>query len=441
MKTINQSRRQLLNTFAAATAAGSSLITAPAIAQAKPAVDATTSSRWTSRKVLSISAVTVMSDDAFVVADWRGNQLHSVKLPEMKVAKDASFNILDLSDRLAKAFETDSSQLRVTAAAFHSKSQTAVLAVAVGKQVNAPVAVVLVSHAGEISMLDIDSSIVASMPLASQTADSALWGKDSARTLTVTDMKQFGNELIVTGLTNVTFSSTIRRIAYPFKSQGSGVTSTVDMYHAVHNQIETRAPVRAFNLIEVDGKPTMLAAYTCTPLVTVPLEALKDGAHVRGKTIAELGFGNTPLDVLPITINYQGKKSEWVLIANAAKSADLLSLPDIVAAAKGDGLSKPVKAPFEQHAGVKSIPVPITNVQRLLDQSPQFLLALRRNPQSAQLQLTSYRKGAFFRLSDFVNEYDFASYNYPAADEFQQNYIRPFHKMMKTDEGHSALVK
>ena len=76
-----------------------------------------------------------------------------------------------------------------------------------------------------------------------------------------------------------------------------------------------------------------------------------------------------------------------------------------------------------------------------MDQGPQFLTVLRRDAHDGQLQLVSVRKGAFFRLSDHVNEYDFASYTYPSGDKFQQEYIRPFHKLMKTDEGHANLVK
>jgi hypothetical protein len=46
------------------------------------------------------------------------------------------------------------------------------------------------------------------------------------------------------------------------------------------------------------GEPTLLAAYTCTPLVTIALKDLKDGAHVVGKTIGELGWGSYPVDMV-----------------------------------------------------------------------------------------------------------------------------------------------
>ena len=43
----------------------------------------------------------------------------------------------------------------------------------------------------------------------------------------------------------------------------------------------------------------ILAAYTCTPLVKIPLSDLKPGAKVKGVTIADLGSGNQPLDMVP----------------------------------------------------------------------------------------------------------------------------------------------
>jgi hypothetical protein len=423
---MNQSRRTFVKSVAAVTAAGAVIDSQGAIAK-------------TSKKLSSVSAMAIAADGKLIVADWRAGALVAISMPALPAAKERSFNVLNVADRLADAYKLDAAKIRITASAFHAESQTAILAVSLGKRIDSPVAIALMDANGKVKNISIDAAVTASQLLSQPPSDTALWGKQSTRTLLVTDMKFYGNELIVAGLTNATFSSTLRRVPYPFS--GGGTATNIEMYHAVHNQIETRAPVRAFNIIDVDGAPTLLAAYTCTPLVTAPLSELKDGGKVRGKTIAELGFGNTPLDVIPFAIEHQGKKSEWVMIANSAKAADLISLPDIVSAAKGEGLSTPVKAPFAQHAGVRAIQLPITNLQKVLDQGPQFLLALRRDAESGDLQLVSIRKGAFFRLSDHINEYDFASYAYPESDKFQQEYIRPFHKMMKADEGHAALIK
>lgn len=431
---MSTSRRSFITsaTAAAAAAGAATLSLSPEAAQARTAAQ-------TPARVKSISAMAFAPDGKLIVADWRSGALHALSLPSRPDAKERSFNVSDLSDRLAAAFRLGADQLRVTASALHSASQTVVLAVALGRKSDAPVGLATVDATGRVSRVPLDASVTASQPLSAVPAAGQLWGRQAARTLMVTDLKANGNELIVAGLTSTSFTSTLRRIPYPFS--GTGTTAAVEMYHAVHNQIETRAPVRTFSIIDVAGEATLLAAYTCTPLVTVPMSSLKDGAKVRGKTIAELGFGNTPLDMLPFSIEYQGQKSDWVLVANSSKAADLISLPDVVAAAQAPGLSQPVAAPFNQHAGVKTIALPITNVQRLMDQGPQFLTALRRLPEDGQLQLVSIRKGAFFRLSDFVNEYDFPDYAYPDGDKFQQEYIRPFHKLMKTEEGHAALAK
>jgi hypothetical protein len=423
---MNQSRRTFVKSVAAVTSVGA-------------AIDSQGAAVKTSKKLSSASAMAIAADGKLIVADWRAGALVAISLPVLPAVKERSFNVLNVADRLTEAYKLDASKIRITASAFHAESQTAIFAVSLGKRVDSPVAIALMDANGKVKNVSIDVAVTATQPLLQPPSDASLWGKQSTRTLLVTDMKFYGNELIVAGLTNATFSSTLRRVPYPFS--GGGTVTNIEMYHAVHNQIETRAPVRAFNIIDVDGAPTLLAAYTCTPLVTAPLSELKDGGKVRGKTIAELGFGNTPLDVIPFAIEYQGKKSEWVVVANSAKAADLISLPDIVSAAKGEGLSTPVKAPFAQHAGVRAIQLPITNLQRVLDQGPQFLLALRRDAESGDLQLVSIRKGAFFRLSDHINEYDFTSYAYPESDRFQQEYIRPFHKMMKADEGHAALIK
>jgi hypothetical protein len=48
----------------------------------------------------------------------------------------------------------------------------------------------------------------------------------------------------------------------------------------------------------------------------------------------------------------------------------------------------------------------------------------------------SIRKGAFLRLSDFVNEYDFAEFQDGPNDGF-----RGVHYMLHTDEGYPDLAK
>ena len=87
------------------------------------------------------------------------------------------------------------------------------------------------------------------------------------------------------------------------------------MYHGAHGQFETAAPVRTFMTYDIGGKPSVLAAYTCTPLVKIPVEEFKPGAKIKATTIAELGNRNRPLDM----IAYKKGGKDFILMANSAR--------------------------------------------------------------------------------------------------------------------------
>lgn len=114
-----------------------------------------------------------------------------------------------------------------------------------------------------------------------------------------TDLEYYKGEIFVSGITNQRFASTLYRIPYPFKSQMA--TCTVEIWHPVHGEFETRAPIIRNVIRELNGTAYLFGVYGCTPLVRLPLSALKDGAHVHGDVIGELGYGANPIDMLTFT--------------------------------------------------------------------------------------------------------------------------------------------
>ena len=62
--------------------------------------------------------------------------------------------------------------------------------------------------------------------------------------------------------------------------QKKGAIAKVEIYHGAHGKFETRAPVRTFVPMIVGNEPSVLAAYTCTPLVQFPIRELKPGAKI-----------------------------------------------------------------------------------------------------------------------------------------------------------------
>jgi hypothetical protein len=237
------------------------------------------------------------------------------------------------------------------------------------------------------------------------------------------------NKLYVAGLSNATFASTLR--VYDLPLDKAATVTSIEMYHPVHNQVETRAPIREMTIVSLDGEPTLVAAFTCTPLVTIPLKDLKDGAHVVAKTVGELGWGSTPVGM----VSYDTEQGPVIVLANSRKAADLLSVADVAKAAQQPGLKTPIQWPTNPLLGVKATYIPLAGVARIGVQDKDFLAALQRNEESGAMELVSMRKGAFLRLSDFVNEYDFADFQYQPNDAF-----RGLHHQLRIEEGYPDLA-
>tara|TARA_B100001123_G_scaffold439135_1_gene575406 strand:- start:31007 stop:32167 length:1161 start_codon:yes stop_codon:yes gene_type:complete len=127
---------------------------------------------------------------------------------------------------------------------------------------------------------------------------------------TITDLAYVDGRLYAAGLSNEEFASKLRSIAYPFTSVDEG--TSVEIWHAPHDQFETRSPIYTFVPYEINDEPHLIASYLCTPLVKFPISSLQPGADVRGETIAEFGSGNRPLDM----IVYQKNGQDYLLMSN-----------------------------------------------------------------------------------------------------------------------------
>lgn len=139
--------------------------------------------------------------------------------------------------------------------------------------------------------------------------------RGNPRMSAITDIQVTDNRVIVAGLSNEEFASKLRVFDFPFN--GNEASTSIEVYHGAHGQLETRSPVRTF----ITYENTVLAAYTCTPLVTIPVDDLK-GEKTMGKTIAELGNRNTPLDM----IIYRQGDSDYLLMANSARGVMKIQL-------------------------------------------------------------------------------------------------------------------
>jgi hypothetical protein len=385
-------------------------------------------------EIKSISRLAVGPGNVLFVADWKAARVHAITLPEApKRPTGTAFNILDLETLLLKQV----GGAKVTVEDMVARPGTAEVYVAISYGAAKTPALIVVTNDHKARPVDLKAAKSTSIELRdAPTSSYKFWNETPQRSFTVTNMKWRNGEIFIAGLSNQDFASTLRRVKYPFDGQQS--TTSVEIYHTGHNLIETRAPIRAMSFATLGGKPYLVAAYTCTPVVIIPFEDLKDGAHIRGKTIGELGYGNTPADMVSFSKTEQGKTEDFLLLVNFERGADVIPVSQVEAASGRPGMDKVV--PFGQIAGLDVTSAPLAGVMRVDNLDEKSFIVVRRQLEKDALQLVTIGKELSFRLSDFISEYAFQEYSFK-GDAFQLKYIKPRQDMLLKDEGFADHIK
>ena len=218
---------------------------------------------------------------------------------------------------------------------FTPKSGEVYLSVTRGHGIDALPALVKINAANQVKNVDLPSIKTTSQTLnklpdgsqqfvlrgtmAPPTRKEIAKSKRPMRMLSIIDMEYHNGELFVAGISNEDFCSVLRRMPYPFN--GKENISNIEMFHIAHDQYETRAPIRSMLVKKIDGKDQMIAAYTCSPLVLIPLDELKDGAKVKARTLGDMGNGQ-PIDM--VSFNMQG--NEMLFVTNNSRMPQVIPL-------------------------------------------------------------------------------------------------------------------
>ena len=192
---------------------------------------------------------------------------------------------------------------------------------------------------------------------------------NNRRQWAISDMKYHKGKVLMTGLSNKEFSSTFRSFPFPFKNEQD--YASLEIWHAAHGQFETFAPVKTFEILEIEGKDYLLASFTCTPLVLFPLEELKDGNHLKGRTVAELGAGNSPIDI--ITFDKEGETR--ILMSNNRRPVMRFKYDKLVSFE--GSLTEPVEE-FAATEGLAYDNLPLPYVLQLDDYDASKVIYLQR---------------------------------------------------------------
>jgi hypothetical protein len=383
--------------------------------------------------VQSISRLEAGPGNVLFVADWKAARVHAIELPPAQQKAAGTFNILDLEALLSRQL----GGARVTVQDMAVRPGTGEVYVAVSTGSARTPALFAVTSGGKARRVDLKAARATSVTLRdAPKGDDKFWQQTPERSFTVTDMKWRDGELFVAGLSNQEFSSTLRRIRFPFTAQQS--VSSIEIFHGGHNMMETRAPVRAMSFANLDGKPYLVAAYTCTPLVLIPIDALQDGAHVRGKTVAELGYGNTPADMISYSMRVGDKTEDYMMLVNFNRVSNVIPVSELRAANARPGIDKVV--PFGQIAGLDVQQAPLAGALRIDNLDEQSFVLVRRRLETDALQLVSLGKDLSFRMTDHVSEYAFRGYSFK-GDAWQQQNIKPRQDILLRQEGVPELIK
>lgn len=298
----------------------------------------------TSLDIKFAGALEFSNDGTLFVGDNHNGAIYAFEVPgEASDAPVMPSSILNIDAKIAELLGVGTGAVQINDIAAHPVSNDIYISVTrIGNLVSQP-AIVAVSQDQSPRLLDLSALEFQKQELnefpegeitfngRSGSPMTPAMPRDLAKaavplnTLAIMDMEFYEGELFVAGVATDNFLSSLRRVSYPF--DGTQSVANVEMYHIAHDQYESRAPIRAMSIQEIDGEPQLVAAYTCSPIVLVPLSDIEDGAKISARTIMDYGNGQ-PLDM--IAYNHQnpfgGEAQPSLFVTSNSRAPQLIPI-------------------------------------------------------------------------------------------------------------------
>ncbi|HEY6401209.1 MAG TPA: hypothetical protein VI479_07355 [Blastocatellia bacterium] len=299
--------------------------------------------KWTSGMIegnpgfKSVGSLAFGPEGVLFIADTKAAAITAIATGDTKAAANPKpLKVEAINQKIAALLGSSADQILINDLAINPISHNAYLSVSRGRGPDAIPVLIRVKADGQPEVIALDNVKFSRAELPDPPAD-AMVGQgnrqSNPRLESITDIGFLDGRVFIAGLANEEFASTLRAIPFPFKSMAGG--TSVEIYHGSHGRFETRAPVRTFTTFKIGKDDHLLAAYTCTPLVQFPISELKPGAKIKGKTIAELGNRNRPLDM----IVYQKDGKTYLLMANSSRGVMKIGADQID---KAESIAEPV---------------------------------------------------------------------------------------------------
>jgi hypothetical protein len=320
--------------------------------------------------IKSINTLAFGPDGILFIGDSKSAMVFAVDTKDKTaVDKATALEIKNIDQKIAAALGTEVKNIRIQDMAVNPVSRKVYIAVQ-----NVDGTPVLLALEGDkiqsVSLKDVpfSTSSIANAPGEEQKDRNGRPLRDQV----ISDMSYADGSVMLSGLSNKEFSSSFHKIPFPFTNKDDH--ATLEIYHAAHGRYETNAPIRTFTTAEINGKKYLVASYTCTPLVLFPLDELVPGKHVKGRTVAEFGAGNSPLDM----ISMKNGDETYLIMSNSNRPVMRVKYKSI--AAYEGSLTEPIKESY-QTGGVGFVSLPVVNVLQMdkLDDTQVVVLQRRGN--------------------------------------------------------------
>jgi hypothetical protein len=279
------------------------------------------------------------------VGDTQGSCLYAIDTGDrLATTRKQPVAVKDLASRVAGMLGTKPDQIMINDLAVNPLSGNVYLSIARGRGPDATPVLMRLSADGKLDEVALENVRFARAEVPNPPDPNSRQNGQSLRSEAITDIAYVDGRVFLAGLSNEEFSSRLIAIPFPFSEGFDG--AAIEIYHGSHGRFETKSPIRTFVPYRIGNDPYLLAAYTCTPLVKVPVAELKAGAHVKGTTIAELGNRNRPLDM----IAYSKDGRSYLLLANSSRGVMKIPTEN---AGDAQGITQPV--PGTQGLGYDTI--------------------------------------------------------------------------------------
>jgi hypothetical protein len=275
------------------------------------------------------------------IGDPRGAAIFAIDTGDRTASTETGRpKVEGIDAKIASKLGVEARDLQVNGLAVNPISGNTYLSVGRGRGPDATPVLVRVSRAGTIAEVPLKDVPFSKVAVPNPTEGR---GRFSSRADAITHLAYLKGRVLMAGLSNEEFASKLRAFPFPFKESDKG--TSIEIFHGAHGRLETNSPVRTFAPYQIKGEDHLLAAYTCTPLVKIPIKDLKPGAKVRGTTVAELGNRNRPLQI----IVYRKDGKDYALMCNSSRGLMKIQL-------EGVGSVKPITNPVRGGTGKAGLP-------------------------------------------------------------------------------------